>query len=125
MTSFVPATMIEEDTRHNNGSALVSFIVNVTNTGPRDAADVVLGFLEPPGAGVNGVPLQTLFAFERVLVSKGEIVSVMLYPDLLSFTHVDRVGVRRSLPGTYTVRFGLRETGHLGMGLAEFTLVAE
>jgi len=38
----------------------------VTNTGVMDADDVVLGFLTPPSAGVNGVPLQTLYAFDRV-----------------------------------------------------------
>ena len=38
--------------------------VTVTNTGKLDADDVVLGFLTPPGAGQNGVPLQTLYGFE-------------------------------------------------------------
>ena len=46
--------------------------VQVTNTGSVDADDVVLGFLEPPGAGDKGVPLQTLFAFERVHVKAGQ-----------------------------------------------------
>ena len=41
-----------------------SYWVNVTNTGPVDSDDVVLGFLVPPGAGQNGVPLQQLFGFE-------------------------------------------------------------
>ena len=39
---------------------LIKYSVNVTNTGSVDADEVVLGFLKPPGAGVNGVPLQTL-----------------------------------------------------------------
>ena len=39
----------------------VDFSVNVTNTGSVDSDDVVLGFLVPPGAGVDGVPLQELF----------------------------------------------------------------
>ena len=39
------------------------FSVNVTNTGSVDADDVVLGFLTPPGAGEDGVPLQSLFGF--------------------------------------------------------------
>jgi beta-D-xylosidase 4 len=38
--------------------------VNVTNTGSVDSDDVVLGFLTPPGAGQNGVPIQQLFGFE-------------------------------------------------------------
>ena len=54
------------------------FFVNVTNTGSRDADDVVLGFLVPPGAGANGVPLQELFGFERVFVPAGQTVTVYL-----------------------------------------------
>lgn len=53
--------------------------VTVTNTGKMDADDVVLGFMVPPGAGVDGVPLQTLFGFERVHVPAGQSVSVYLY----------------------------------------------
>jgi hypothetical protein len=30
----------------------------VTNTGSVDSDDVVLGFLVPPGAGTDGIPLQ-------------------------------------------------------------------
>eukprot|EP01052_Picozoa_sp_SAG31_P071318 SAG31_NODE_30230_length_384_cov_0.491228_1_plen_87_part_10 len=40
---------------------LSQYMVNVTNSGNMDAVDVVLGFLAPPGAGENGVPLQVLF----------------------------------------------------------------
>lgn len=39
---------------------VIKYAVNVTNTGSVDADEVVLGFLKPPGAGVGGVPLQTL-----------------------------------------------------------------
>ena len=52
-----------------------SFVVNVTNTGSMDADDVVLGFISPPGAGKGGLPLQSLFGFERVHVKAGETVS--------------------------------------------------
>lgn len=37
---------------------VATYAVNVTNTGARDSAYVVLGFLVPPGNGTNGVPLQ-------------------------------------------------------------------
>jgi hypothetical protein len=33
---------------------LVTYVVNVTNTGSMDADDVVLGFMVPPGAGKDG-----------------------------------------------------------------------
>ena len=44
----------------------VVYQINVTNTGAVAAADAVLGFLTPPGAGVDGVPLKALFGFEHV-----------------------------------------------------------
>jgi hypothetical protein len=37
----------------------------------------VLGMLLPPGAGQGGVPLQTLFGFERVHVKKGEVCNTV------------------------------------------------
>jgi len=97
---------------------LVEYQVNVTNTGQYDADDVVLGFIVPPGAGKDGVPMQYLFGFERVFVPKGKTVSVWLYPTLGDFTQIDTEGVRVPVPGVYTVRFGIEETYMYGQGLA-------
>ena len=72
-----------------------SFTVKVTNTGALDAGDVVLGFLGPPGAGKDGVPLQTLFGFERVFVKAGEAKEVTISPEETMLTHV--VGCRCSI----------------------------
>lgn len=66
----------------------VAYTVNVTNTGRVDAADVVLGFLTPPGAGTDGVPLQSLFGFERVFVKAGATVSVYLGAQATELTQV-------------------------------------
>ena len=106
------------------GAGAVGYTVTVTNTGTVDADDVVLGFLVPPGAGTNGVPLQTLFGFERVYVPAGESRVVSLYPMLTEFAATGRDGKGTALPGTYRVRFGLHESRDLGMGFAETTLVA-
>ena len=100
------------------------FVVNVSNTGDVDADDVVLGFLTPPGAGQGGVPLKTLFGFERVHVKAGQSVSVWLSPTELQLAAVGTDGVRRALPGEYAVSFGLPETRTLGMGYATTTLLA-
>jgi len=98
---------------------LASYQVNVTNTGQYDADDVVLGFIVPPDAGKDGVPLQYLFGFERVFVPRGKTVSVFLYPTLGDFTKVDVNGIRVPVvPGEYTVHFGLQETYKYGQGLA-------
>ena len=100
------------------------FWVNVTNTGAVDSDDVVLGFLVPPGAGENGVPLQELFGFERVFVPAGQTVTVYLGAQGVRFTQPDKEGVRHVLRGQYTVRFGLRESAALGMGFSEHTVLA-
>jgi hypothetical protein len=101
---------------------ITGFAINVTNTGSIDADDVVLGFMKPPGAGQNGVPLQTLFGFERVHVRAGQTVSVYIYPALTDFTQIHRDGVRRVLAGEYTFSFGVHETAESGMGYAEHSL---
>jgi len=90
--------------------SFVEYTVEVTNTGKVDAADVVLGFLTPPGAGKDGVPLQTLFGFERVFVKAGETVSVSLGAGLHDFTVVDVEGKRKAWPGKWKVKFGVKET---------------
>ena len=67
----------------------------------------VLGFLVPPGAGERGVPLQTLFGFERVHVKAGESVTVWLYPALTDFAIADLDGHRWAESG----RQGLQPRG--------------
>jgi hypothetical protein len=107
---------------------LVSWTVNVSNTGSMDADDVVLGFMRPPGAGENGIPLQTLFGFERVHVKAGQTVSVSLFPSLLDFTQADSEGKRYALPGEYQFRFGVGVEGWshtAGMGYTEHQLIVE
>lgn len=101
----------------------VQYTVNVTNTGSVDADDAVLGFLTPPGAGQNGVPLQTLFGFERVHVKAGQTVTVSLAAGLSDFATVGVDGTHSALPGAYTVSFGVRETARHGMGFATHTHV--
>ena len=77
----------------STAAPLVEYRVNVTNTGSVPADDVVLGFLTPPGAGVNGVPLKQLFGFDRIHLQPGETKSVYLYPNLRDFTQVGHAGV--------------------------------
>ena len=103
---------------------LVQYMVNVSNTGSMDADDVVLGFLVPPGAGKNGIPLQTLFGFERVHVPAGQSLVVDLYPTLTDFTHTLLDGSKVAAPGVWTVRFGVQQTAEQGMGYTELKLTA-
>ena len=80
--------------------------------GAVDSDYVVLGFLVPPGAGTGGVPLQTLFGFERVRVRAGDTVTVWLGVGARALTHVARATAgappaRLPLPGTWTLRVGV------------------
>jgi len=98
--------------------SVVSYEVRVTNTGKVDADDAVLGFITPPGAGQNGVPLKQLFGFGRVHVKAGQTVSVYLYPALSEFTQVGEDGTRRVHAGDYEVSFGEERSGQQGQGYA-------
>merc|ERR1711953_478347 len=106
---------ISKAVQTSNWRATVEYAVNVTNTGSRDADDVVLGFLTPPGAGKNGVPLKQLFGFERVHVKAGQTKTVYLYPSLPDFAQADRAGQLKALAGDYQVHFGVQETAPHGM----------
>ena len=85
-------------------------------------ADVVLGFLSPPGAGSNGVPLQLLYDFERMHIKAGATGLVTLRTSPKDFTQLDEEAVRYALPGEYTFRFGVKETAPHGGGWATTTL---
>ena len=120
-TASSPATAFP---RLADDAPAFQYAVNVTNTGSMDADDVVLGFLTPPGAGTGGLPLKTLFGFERVHVKAGKTVTVYLAPTLSDFAPVMRDGERRALPGVYRISVGLAETAHLGMGFLASEVLA-
>ena len=107
----------------HDDAAAATYAVDVTNTGDVDADDVVLGFVTPPGAGVDGVPLKELFGFERVHVKAGETKTVYLYPALSKFKTVAEDGALAARPGDYAVEFGIPETRGR-MGYAAATLAA-
>jgi beta-glucosidase-like glycosyl hydrolase len=101
----------------------VSYWVNVTNTGSVDARDAVLGFLVPPGAGSNGVPLQELFGFDKVLVPAGQTVTVYLGVQARHLTVVNKDAERVAVPGTWKLRVGVENDQ--GMGFVEHEFVAQ
>ena len=77
--------------------------------------------MKPPGAGDGGVPLKSLFGFERVFVPAGSTVSVYLYPALTDFAYTASDGTRSPLAGTHTISFGVAAPG---MGYVEAPLEA-
>jgi len=85
-----------------------SFVVDVTNTGRMAADDVVLLFLVPPNAGVDGVALKDLVAFDRVHVPVNATVSVALSVPLKVF----------AAKGAYRVEAGVRGDPRVGFAAA-------
>jgi hypothetical protein len=110
--TFVPQRVVDAL------GTIVQHTVLVTNTGRLDADDVVLGFVRPPGAGRNGVPLKMLYDFQRVTVAAGHSVNVTLNATALTFTQVDESGARKILHGRYVFQFGIPETSAMGQGFA-------
>ena len=95
---------------------LVSYTVNVTNLGSRDADEVVLGFLRPPNAGVDGTPLQVLFDFQRVHVRAGQTVAVTLQSFLVDIWQVSESGRWKAVAGSYRFEFGVDGSRVLSSG---------
>lgn len=103
---------------------VASFSAVVRNTGSFDADDVVLAFLFPPGGGNGtGIPLQTLFAFERVHVRAGASVSVPFTVSARDLTQVLDDGSRVAWPGNWTLQVGVPASRELGAGFVEVAFV--
>ena len=82
--------------------------VTVANKGERDGTEVVLLFAAPPGAGSHGRPLQSLVAFERVPVRRGETATVHLDVQAQHFTLADSRGARFVPNGTWKLWVGAK-----------------
>ena len=96
----------------------IRFGVRVTNRGAAASDEVVLGFLVPPNAGLDGEPLQSLFGFERVHLLPGQSIDVWLTPSPMDFAHVDATGRFTPRPGTYTAHFGVEAASAHGGAFA-------
>lgn len=121
---FPRASRLQSVMSKNSWQEQTQYAVKVTNTGDKDADDTVLGFLIPPDAGKDGIPLKILFGFQRVHVKAGATETVWLYPNMLDFTTVAREGHFKLHPGEYRVHFGLPESVPFGMGFVEDKLSA-
>ena len=99
-----------------DASPLTLFTVHVTNTGGGASDEAVLAFIVPPDAGTHGIPLQTLFAFDRVHVPAGETVQVSFAPSVKDLAYVDTDGTHHVLAGAYRFEFGIRPR-HAGFEL--------
>ena len=83
--------------------------VQVTNTGARDGEEVVELYLAKPRTALT--PRLALAGFIRLSLKAGEHGEASLRLDPRALSQVDAAGVRRVLPGTYTVYMGGAQPG--------------
>ncbi|MCL2440352.1 MAG: glycoside hydrolase family 3 C-terminal domain-containing protein [Treponema sp.] len=76
--------------------------VSVTNTGKRDADEVVQLYITKDGRSDNE-PLSSLRGFQRVTIKAGKSIKVDFTLPASAFETVDADGNSRLVPGTYTV----------------------
>ncbi len=95
--------------------------VKVSNTGRRDGDEVVQLYLAKPGSGANPV----LAGFQRVHVKAGTSASVTLALDARALSQVDAQGVRKVVPGEYTLHIGGGQPGHANTVAARLVVTGE
>jgi len=91
-----------------------TFTVKVTNTGTRSSDRIVLVMATPPNAGVDGVPLQVLVAFQRIHVPSGESVETSFSVESAKLHLTNTQGVPQYSPGKWVFSVDSGElTGHV------------
>jgi len=82
--------------------------VNVTNTGTMEGDDVVLAFIIPPQAPINGQtpPIKQLCGFKRVHLNVNETAQVFFLLNVQSLLSVAQDGSKWLHPGQYHVAIG-------------------
>ena len=82
--------------------------VELTNAGKRDSDEVVQLYIAKPGDKAK----PTLAGFSRVNVKAGQRRKVTLKVDARALSQVDEQGVRKVVPGAYTLHLGGGQPGH-------------
>ena len=87
----------------NGSAATITATITVTNNGEIDGDETVLLFAAPPAgvAGVDGAPLQQLIAFEKVHVTAGKTVNVVLIVPTAKLTFAGRKGEMLAPKGSW------------------------
>lgn len=80
----------------------VTATIDVTNAGQRDSDEVVQLYLAKPGDSANPV----LAGFSRVFIKAGQTQSVNFTLDARALSLVDDKGIRKVVPGDYTIHLG-------------------
>jgi len=92
-----------------NQPTLAELVVEVENIGDVSSDDVVLAFMIPPGAGMNGIPKKFLFGFDRVHLRPHDKITVTfpIMPHQLSLVGED--GFRSPATGVWKVQVGNKD----------------
>jgi hypothetical protein len=102
------STVVSEGERNRAKTSVVASIsAAVTNTGDRHGDEIVLVFAKSPTAGVDGAPLKSLIAFERLGLAPQESSTVVFDIQSHHFTHADVAGNRVATPGAWKVWAGV------------------
>jgi beta-glucosidase len=99
----------------------VKAAVNVSNTGQRDSDEVVQLYVKKPGDLAN----HTLAGFTRIHLKAGETRTVTLDLDARALSLVDDKGVRKVVPGAYTLSLGGGQPGHATTVSAQLSVTGE
>jgi beta-glucosidase len=95
--------------------------VQVSNTGKRDGDEVVQLYVAKPGMDDKRAN-PALAAFTRIHLKAGEKRLVNLAVDARALSQVDAQGVRKLVPGEYTLYLGGGQPGHATTASAKLTL---
>jgi beta-glucosidase len=88
----------------------VKLSVDVTNKGTVDGDEIVQLYLAVNNAPVP-VPIRTLKGFTKVFLKAGETKTVEMYLNPEDFSIIDERGIRKVIPGSYTMSIGGRQPG--------------
>jgi len=94
---------------YNEHQVLVDQLsVNVTNTGTMEGDDVVLAFIAPPQAPINGQtpPIKQLCGFQRVHLNINETVQLFFPLNVQSLLTIAQDGSKWLHPGQYQIVIG-------------------
>ena len=87
-------------------SVLAQVSTVVTNTGSRSGTVSVLAFAVPPDAGTNGLPLKSLFGFQKVELAPGESKTLQFAVTAHDLSCVNESGERTALGGPWRFLLG-------------------
>jgi beta-glucosidase len=119
-TDFAYDKLVLSATRLKAGDPLKA-TVTVRNAGARDSDEVVQLYVAKPGDSANPV----LAGFRRVHLKAGASHQVTVELDARALSQVDALGVRKVLPGAYTIHAGGGQPGFVKGVAARMNVAGE